>query len=307
MARLRLAALVALLLGAAATYLVSGDAPPSPDPLPAMVVSLSEAPRVEQQATPPRARPSPTLAASGIDEAQDGAALQRLGTDGPRVSAPMVPTPLWLDAPYAALALDPRAQVVQGEAPLPPLLDRTSFDVLMLDSLISMRRMRSGLQHAMGGSHRFRVPADTRAEVEAPYLMPTLDVLAERARVASRLTTRHAGGLHLTRGDTVQGRGTLLIEGDLHVPEGASLYWDGLVLLHTDRAPHQLRADLLGDVQIRGAMAMRQTITDTLAWQATLSHDMTTGLYVSLGNEARLYYDSQSLRMALDAVLPVPG
>lgn len=300
MARLRFAAFAAVLFGGTATYLVSGDAPTSPLPAPITAIALAEVPRSATTV-------SSTVSISAGEAAREAEGARMHGAEAPRVAVPTIPTPLWIDAPYAALAMDPRAQVVQGEAPLPPLLDRTSFDLLMLDAWISMRRMTSDLQGAMGGSHRFRVPVDTRAEIQVPYRLPSLDSLADRARVASRMTTRYEDGLHLSRGDTVRGEGTLLVEGDLEVPEGASLYWDGLVLLHTDREPHQLRADLRGDVQIRGAMAVRQAARDTTAWQATLIQEMAVGLHISLGNEARLYYDAQSLRTTLDALFPTRG
>ncbi|MEM6784634.1 MAG: hypothetical protein AAF624_12975 [Bacteroidota bacterium] len=292
MASLRLAALSAAILGSIATYLISGDAPAASEAPSSVAASIA---------------PASLVSISLVDQTLEATAPRPHGPDAPRVQAPTVPTPLWLDAPYAALALDPRAQIVRGEAPLPPLLDRASFDALTLGSWISLRRMRSDLQNAVGGSHHFRIPADARAEVQTPYRLPSLDALAEHARVASPLTTRYADGLHLSRGDTVRGNGTLLVEGDLTIEDGAALYWNGLVLMHTDREPHQLRADFLGDVQIRGALAIRQVARDTTAWQATLIQEMAAGLHVSMGNESLLYYDAQSLRSALDALLPPRG
>ncbi|MEM9997402.1 MAG: hypothetical protein AAF809_06840 [Bacteroidota bacterium] len=290
MARLRLAALAAVLLGGALVCLMVA-APPDAPPLMSATVAApvamastagegeESAPAIEDQATAPFA------------------------SEAPRVTQPTVPTPLWLDAPYAALDLAPRAQVVQGEAPLPPVFDRATFDALGLDAWISMREMRGDLQHAVGGAHRFRVPVDAEAEIRTTYLLPPLDTLAGRAQRTPESTTRHRHGLHLSPGDSVWGRGTLLVEGDLVVEDGAQLRWDGLVLIHTNGAPHQLRVELGGRVQIRGALAVRQVVSEAHAWRAVLADEMDAGLRIALGNEALLYYDQGSLRAALATLL----
>lgn len=289
MARLRLAALGTVLLAGALAYL-GGAAPPLAAPL----LSATTVP----PATDPVATEASALSVS------DAVALASTDIGEPAlVTQPTVPTPLWLDAPYAALDLAPRAQVVQGEAPLPPVFDRTTFDALGLDAWISMRQMRGDLQQAVGGAHRFRVPVDAEAEVRAAYLLPPIDTLASRAQRVPEGTTRHGRGLHLSPGDSVRGRGTLLVDGDLVVEDGAQLRWDGLVLVHTDGAPRQLRVDLGGTVQIRGALVVRQVAAEAPAWRAVLADEMDAGLRVALGNEALLYYDRESLQAALATLL----
>ncbi|MEM8560168.1 MAG: hypothetical protein AAGG50_20305 [Bacteroidota bacterium] len=290
MARLRLAALAVVLLGGALVCLTV--AAPSGAP-PLMSVTA---------AAPMKVALSNDEVAENAPAAEDRVAAP-FGSEAARVTQPTVPTPLWLDAPYAALDLAPRAQVVQGEAPLPPVFDRATFDALGLDAWISMREMRGDLQHAVGGAHRFRVPVDAEAEIRTTYLLPPLDTLAGRAQRTPESTTRYRHGLHLSPGDSVWGRGTLLVEGDLVVEDGAQLRWDGLVLIHTNGAPHQLRVELGGRVQIRGALAVRQAATEAEAWRAVLADEMDAGLRVALGNEALLYYDRGSLQAALATLL----
>lgn len=276
MVRIRLAALAALLLSGAGAYLAYGDPPASPSA--ALAASLLP--------TPPPSGP-------------DASAPRRVP---PLVDAPTFPTPLWLDAPYAALDVAPGAQVAREDAPLPPVFDRAAFDALGLGAWISLHQLRADLQRALGGAHRLRLLADAEAELLHPYRLPVLDTLAARAATATRY-----GGLHLGRGDTLRGAGTLLVEGDLAVTEGGALYWSGLVLLRTDRGPHQLRADLHGDVAIQGALAVQQRAREPFAWQSALARDVAPGVYVSLGERALIYYDAPSLRAALDALLPPDG
>ena len=193
------------------------------------------------------------------------------------------PGPLWLDSPYISAVLDPNATVSGGPENRPTYLDRRRFYDLRLESLLNFRRMTDSLgmqlAAANGAGGTLNVPENMETVINAAHA-PTLEALYYDAQdaigrqdavfmtpvtldeelafgsLADPRILYYQQGLTLAAGADLRGSGLLLVDGNFEVQEGATLDWDGLILVHTD--DDYLSVALDGTLNLRGSLLIDQ-------------------------------------------------
>ena len=190
------------------------------------------------------------------------------------------PGPLWLDVPYATgTSMD--ANIDGGGRPV--YFDRRKHDELRLGSFLPLSGLtdalaaNSLLQAITGSGTGFQIPEanawagglledlnvnDTEGlyqATEAAFNVDRDTRLAGDQTVTGDVTWGSAHAITIVEGDLavegrVRGSGALVVKGDLRVPSGGTVEWEGLLLVRS--TDDVLTIDVDGALKVDGAMAV---------------------------------------------------
>ena len=207
------------------------------------------------------------------------------------------PGPLWLDAPYANVDIDPSSKILGGADNRPTYFDSTKFQELRLADLVSFPDMQSQLTSGLedAGSQLAVPPAMStilqqhytpaletiyydatdalgkgtvgRGDITVrgpntgrnPFVLPTD---AQVGSAAEPAIVRVVGGLTIPAGKRLEGNGMLLVEGPLTVAADTVSGDHGALdwdgIVLVRTDLDYLPVDLSGDVDVLGAVLVDQ-------------------------------------------------